>query len=214
MRSAKPQPPLRLRPQTRYATCWHPGDERASNAAPVKLHTESTVRMNTSTASSQPSPNGRRLPDLTLKAAGSGRELRLAHLKRPAVLICHTRDNASAAGQIVIDLRDHYPDSDRVLVANVADLRGVPKFVNGLVYGIMAQAYRDSVKLIPAHLDPAQYVVILPDWGGAVLRAAGFRRVDQHPGIVIAAPDGRIHSAYQGADPGGHILAALRDLID
>lgn len=155
----------------------------------------------------------RQLPAMTLKAAGSGRVIDLAHLNRPAVFICHTRDNATAAGQIVIDLRDHYPDSDQLFVANVADLRGVPKFVSGLVYGIMAQAYRDSAKLVPDHLDKSQYIVILPDWQGAVLKSGGFKRVDQQPGIVIAAPDGCIHSVYQGAEPGAHVLGVLRDLL-
>ena len=73
------------------------------------------------------------------------------------------RDTLHLAEPVNLAVRRRYPLASQLLVANLADLRGVPGLLHGLVLREMEKGYRDIAARLPAHLDPADYVLILPD---------------------------------------------------
>lgn len=58
-------------------------------------------------------------------------------------------------------------------------------------------------------MDPAEYVIICPDWGGPVSRKYHARRTGRAAAIVVVDEDSNIAGSYQGERP---VEAALRML--
>ena len=145
---------------------------------------------------------GDRAPDFDLLAVGSGRRVSLrGNDGRPVVLIFHLQGTAPTAREINRAVRGRYPSPDEVLVASVIDLSIVPP-VYWMTVGLVAlgQAYEKAATELPPDTDPAEYIVILPDWGGQVSRAYGVRQ-ERAATIVTIDRDSNIASFYQGERP-------------
>ncbi len=61
------------------------------------------------------------IPDVTLTAAGSDRQIALVHIGVLAVLIFHDQSTADVVPQINEAVRDVYPQASSVLIASVVD---------------------------------------------------------------------------------------------
>lgn len=152
---------------------------------------------------------GRRLPAGTLVAAGSERRLDLHALPAPALLVCHTEKSSDAVAVVSEHVRATLPDPATLLIISCVDLHHVPKMFRPLANKAMANAYRQTLKLIPADLDPVDHVIITPDWEGTIRGALEFEEVDSEAGVGLVAPDGTILGTARRVTDIDALLAAL-----
>lgn len=152
----------------------------------------------------------KRLPSITLTAAGSGRKLPLDRLDVPAVLFFLWRDTIYLAEEINLAVRRRYPLASDLLVANLADLRGVPGLFHGMVLREMEKGYHDIAARLPADLDPAEYVLIIPDWKGKAVRAVGLPSPLRHPAAAVLGPGGVLLGVHRGDDLAEAALRILK----
>ncbi len=151
-----------------------------------------------------------RAPDFSLLAAGSGRRVSPGELAgRKVVLIFHLQETAPTARALNRAIRERYPDPEDVFVASVIDLSIVPPFYWMTVGVVLSGAYEQAAGELPPGADPAEYVAILPDWGGRVSRDFGVRRTDRAAAIVVLDRGSKVVLSYQGERPVGAVLEAL-----
>jgi len=150
-----------------------------------------------------------RLPGVTLTAAGSGREVFLGSGQVPLVLVFHGQDTAEAAFQVNKAVRKIHPGADSVVIASVIDLRSFPGMFHGMVKPALERAYFKAAGKVPEGRDPADYVILLPDWDGAVHDAVGVQDSTQQAAVIVAEPGGRIVGRDQGENLGDAALLAL-----
>lgn len=156
---------------------------------------------------------GERAPDFDLLAAGSGRRVSLAgNDGRPAVLIFHLQGTAPTAREINRAVREHYPSPEEVLVVSIIDLSIVPPVYWITVGLILGQAYEQATAELPPDMNPAEYVVILPDWVGRVSRAYGARRTNRAAAIVVVDENSNVADFYQGERPVEAVLEMLAQI--
>ena len=165
--------------------------------------------------SPQPSPTGRgsqtpnslegegpgvKLPNVMLKAIGSGREIGLKAIGKPAVLIFHTQETSEEAAQVNAAIRavEAYTKAENLLIANVVDLRTVPKLFRNFAERAMRSSYEEAAAALPEGLNAEDYVLILPDWDGTVTNAADLKDVNQMAGVVVLDAQGNIAGTHQG----------------
>lgn len=154
----------------------------------------------------------RSVTDVPVKAFGHGRELRLAGLDVPAVLVCVSRETSQQAGPVTRAVRETYPEVSQVLVATIADVRSIPKLLRKVVEQLMKSNYNDAVKnLAPGHT-AEDYVIIVPDWDGEVLGPLGVDDVTKQIAVAVIAPGGKVALVHQGDEPATAVLEALRPL--
>jgi hypothetical protein len=145
-----------------------------------------------------------------LTAVVTGRRVDLTSPGLPAVFICGAQETSAAIDPLWRAIRDRHPDPRSLLIATVIDLRKVPGLLRKVAEGLMTGNYNASVNSLAAGEDPAEHVVILPDWDGAALRALGFADVSRLLGVAVVAADGSVAGAVQEPEP---LVAVLR-LID
>lgn len=153
------------------------------------------------------------LPALTLEAAGSGRSISLKGLGRPAVIICHGQDTAKAAIEVNTTVREQYADPARVLIASVIDLRQFPAMFHGMVKPELQKAYDKAAGKLPAGADPAELVVLLPDWKGEATDALEAAGSTKEAVVIVADATGAIVGRHRGEGAGQATLATLADLV-
>jgi AhpC/TSA family len=150
---------------------------------------------------------GQRAPHFSLLAAGSGRRVDLKGLAgHKVVLIFHLQGTAPTAREINRAVRARYPDPDEVLVASVIDLSIVPPFYWMSVGLILNQAYDGAAGELPPDAD---YVVILPDWGGLVSRDYGVKNTGRAAAIVVLDESSNVAASYQGERPMEAVLGMI-----
>lgn len=155
---------------------------------------------------------GREAPEFDLVAAGSGRRVGLRDQRgRKVVLIFHLQGTAPTAREINHAVRVRFPDPKEVLVASVIDLSIVPPVYWMTVGLVLASAYDQATRELPPDLDPADYLVILPDWGGRVSREYGARNTGRAAAIVVVDEHSEVALSYQGEGPVEAVLGALED---
>jgi hypothetical protein len=153
---------------------------------------------------------GERAPHFSLLAAGSGRRVDTQNVVgRRVVLIFHLQGTAPTAREINRAVRIHYPDPEDVLVASVIDLSIVPPFYWMSVGLILGQAYDRAAEELPPGADPAEYVVILPDWGGLVSRRYDVGNTGRAAAMVVLDEEGSVAASYQGERPVETVLEVI-----
>lgn len=112
-----------------------------------------------------------REPEFDLPAAGSARRISLREASgRALVLIFHRA------------VRAHYPSTDDVLISGDIDLSIVPPVYWMSVGTVVNTAYERAAGEIPPDMDPAEHVIIGPDYGGFVSRRHGVRNTGRRDG--------------------------------
>ena len=148
-----------------------------------------------------------------LTAVESGRPVSLQEIGKPAVLVFHSQDSAEAAQSIIAAVRDSHPQADEVMVASVVDLRHVPRMFLKVAERAMRNAFKEAAKGLPAGLDPADYVVILPDWDGSVTGEMGFGDVGTAPGVAVLDSAGTLAGTEQGGDLTAAALMMMEGIL-
>ncbi|MBC8330722.1 MAG: NAD(P)/FAD-dependent oxidoreductase [Anaerolineae bacterium] len=140
------------------------------------------------------------LPATTLKAIGSGREIALDKIGKPAMLLFHTQETAEQAAKVNAAVRDvaRFAKAENLFIANVVDLHSVPKLFRNFAERAMKSSYEEAAANLPAGYASEDYVIILPDWDGEVTKAAGLKDVNQMAGVVMLDADGNLIGVYQG----------------
>lgn len=153
------------------------------------------------------------LPDLTLTAAGSNRDLSLGALGVPCVLVCHGQNTAKAAMEVNSTVRAAYPDAATLIIASVIDLRSFPSMFRGMVTPELEKAYHKAAGNLPTGADPAAFVVLLPDWDGKATDALGIKESTSTAAVIVADAQGRVLGTRQGDELGGAALEILAELV-
>jgi hypothetical protein len=153
-------------------------------------------------------PAGVPAPSFSLTAVASGRRIDNATcVGKALVLVFHDQTTLDAPRDVNTALRETY-DIDRVIIASCVDLSAAPRFLHGLIKRFMRQAYQRGAAYVPADQDPADYVLILPDWEGAVSRA--FRIPRGGAAVVVVDPAGR----FAGGAHRSGLGSAARQLVE
>jgi hypothetical protein len=152
-------------------------------------------------------------PAVTLKAIGHGRQLTFNALGKPAVVICVARETSEQPQPVVDVIREKYPTPDEVMIVNVADGRAFPRLIHKVAEQIMKSSYNDAVKGLEPGMDPEKYVLIAPDWDGALLLPLGFDDVTKAIGVAVIDAGGNLVGSYQGDDPQAHVLGLLERAV-
>ncbi len=159
------------------------------------------------------SDNASRLPDVTLTAAGSEREVKLGQLGVPVILVFHGQDTGDAAIEVNKAVRKPYAGVDEVFIASVIDLRSFPSMFRGMVQPALEKAYHNAAGRLPADADAADLVVLLPDWDGSVHDAVGVKGSTERAAVVVADREARIVCSDQGDNLAEAALAAIAGLV-
>ena len=149
------------------------------------------------------------IPDITLTAAGSDRQIALARIGIPTVLIFHDQNTALVVSQINEAVRIVYPLASSVATASVVDLRTVPKLFRSIAKREMKKIYAASAEHLPATLNPEDYILILPDWDGAVHKAMNINDTSKNAAIVVLDGSGQIIGVSQDDNLPESALALL-----
>ena len=157
---------------------------------------------------------GEKAPLFVATAVASNRRIDLEDwLGTPILLAFVDYRTASRMRDITATLRAVYPLHTDVLLVTVADMQVVPGLMRGVARGMMAGAYRTAAAEIPTGYDPADQLIILPDWEAKICRAYGVADVGREPALALVDKNGRVHATYQGAEPAAGALELVRNLL-
>lgn len=138
-------------------------------------------------------------PESNLPAAGSARRISLKEASgRSLGLIFHLQDTAPTAREINRALRARYPSTENVLIAGFTDLCIAPLVYWMTVGMVLNTAYERTTEEIPPEMDPAEYAINGPDYGGFVSRRYGVRSTCRAAAIVVIDEDSNRAGAYPG----------------
>jgi hypothetical protein len=145
-----------------------------------------------------------------ITAVGTGRVVDVANLDRPAAFLCFAQATQHEADPIEAAIRAQYTAS-QVLVAHVVDLHGVPGMLRGMAERILQSEYEKAVAALPAGEAAEDYVVILPDWDGAFVKAMGFAEdVSKRLGVAVFGRNGTILGKARGDGVAGQATNFLQ----
>jgi hypothetical protein len=148
-------------------------------------------------------------PSVELEAIGHGRRLAIDAIGAPAVLIFVGRETSVSARSVVDAIRARYPMPSQVIVATVADLRGVPRLVRRVARRRMKSSYDHAVARLEEGQAPEDYVLLLPDWDGVVIKALGIHDLSRTIAVAVIDASGNVTGVYHGFDSASRALALL-----
>lgn len=156
-------------------------------------------------------PVGEVAPGFGLTAVGSDRAVGLPDpAKRPLVLLFVTQNTTDAIGEINAAVRSQFPLATQVTVASVVALGGVPGIFHRLINFALQRAYRQAAQDVPDEFDPADYVMILPDWQGAVCQDFHIGDVDKQAAAVVVDRAGVVQGTFQGEGFADQVVETLK----
>jgi len=150
-----------------------------------------------------------RAPKITLKAAGSGRQVTLDSEGVPLALVLVGQGTAGSVDAIRAAIRERWPEARSAMIASVIDLRSVPRLMRKMAEGALANRYKENLGKLPEGRDPRDYIVILPDWKGEVMAAMGVADVATTAAVAAVSAAGEIAGVYQGDDPAAAAVELL-----
>jgi hypothetical protein len=151
-------------------------------------------------------------PPFSLKAEVSERPVNLQNTCGPLLLVFHSYQTATTVAEVIRTVRQKYPLPEQTLVAGVTDLRAVPYLLRGTAKAFIKSAYNEASREVPAGQDPADHIVILADWNGALFEAYQVPRTDRQAALVLVNDAKTIASSYFGPQPARAALSLLDNL--
>jgi hypothetical protein len=152
-------------------------------------------------------------PPFTLKALGSGRTVRHAPNEAALLLVFHDQNTVDMVQAMQEALRSRYADARQLQVASVVNMKPVPVFLRSTAESVMKGSYSKAAAVMPAGLDPADYVVILLDWDGSVSNAYGAHKIDRQPRLVLLDNQGIVQGVHQASEIQQGALAMVEGLL-
>lgn len=148
-------------------------------------------------------------PAIAFTAIESKRRIDLANVDRKTVLMLISQETADAVDPVISEIRGEYDDIAEVQIANVVDLRKFPRVIRKVPETLMAHRYKESAKDLPPGRDPAEWIIILPDWDGSLIEALGIADVSQELAVAVVAPGGKLLGVHQGPGAGAAAMEML-----
>ncbi len=148
-------------------------------------------------------------PPFSARAQVSQRPIDLNAAAGELLLLFHSYQTAPIAARLTRAVREHYPSPDQVLVVSVADMRIVPRLLRGTARRIIKNAYQEASQQVPAGQDPADHIIILADWSGALFKAYQVPPTSRQVALVLVDQTKAIAGNYLGAQPEQAALALL-----
>ncbi len=183
-----------IRSNTRYTGIAMPSDV----PAPVTHSTSSSLLLQ------QPAP------DFTLTAIASKRQVSVSScVQRPLVLIFASQNTTALVGEINAAVRSQLPLPTQVTIASVFDFGNVPPLFHGMIKLMLKRAYKQAAQGVPPGFDPADYILILPDWTGQVRKQFGIDGIDKAAAVVVVDRAGKIQGVLQGTN----VVESTMDLL-
>jgi hypothetical protein len=158
-------------------------------------------------------PEGTPAPAFSSKAVFSQRLISPQNTAGALLLIFHSYQTATTVAEVIQAVREVYPNPDQVLLASVADMRIVPRFLRGAAKNIMRNAYKEAARHVPSGQDPADHIIILPDWNGVIFKAYQVPDVAEQVALVLVNESKMIQGSYLGAQPAQAALALMAKTI-
>lgn len=152
---------------------------------------------------------GQPLPAFSIAAAVSGRPIAPALFAKRGVLILHGVKSSDAAKEVSKAVRGRWPQATDVALASIVDLRSFAGLWKKVAEAQLKSTYEKlAAKATEAGLDPAEQVLIGPDWDGSVCATLGAAKPDETPmALVIQA--GKVAAVCTGADLARQVETAL-----
>lgn len=155
---------------------------------------------------------GAPLPPFTTQAAVSGREVSNATLKgKRAVLVVHGSKTTDAAKEASKAVRARFTPKE-VASASIVDLHGFAGMWRRVAEAQVRQNYEKlagKVKEASPGEDPADWVVICPDWDQSVCKALGVDQPDEAPAAIVVGADGKVVGVATGKGLGEQVVKLL-----
>ena len=157
-------------------------------------------------------PDNTPAPAFSFEAVGSGRPVTLQSTSGSILLVFHSYQTSASVATVIRTVREVYPRPNEVLVVGVADLRPVPRLLRGVVRGFIEDAYKDASKQIPDGQNPADHVIILADWNGALYKAYKVPLTNRQLALIAINNAKEIAGNYFGAQPAQAALSLLANI--
>lgn len=148
-------------------------------------------------------------PPFSARAQVSQRPIDLNVAAGELLLLFHSYQTAPIAARLIRAVREQYPSPDQVLVVSVADMRIVPRLLRGTARRIIKNAYQEASQQVPTGQDPADHIIILADWSGALFKAYQVPSTSRQVALVLIDETKAIAGNYMGAQPEQAALALL-----
>lgn len=157
-------------------------------------------------------PAGAPCPPFSIQAAVSGREVSPAAFRgRRAVLVLHGSKSTDAAKEASKAVRARFKPAE-VFSASIVDLRSF----GGLWKKVAEAQVRSNYEKLAGKVreanpgdDPADWVVICPDWDGSACKALGAEDPDASPAVIVVGADGLVLGTAEGSGLGEKAVALL-----
>lgn len=152
---------------------------------------------------------GQPVPAFRATAAVSGRAVSDADLRGTGVLVVHGAKTADAAKEVSKAVRTRWPQPSQVFLASIVDLRAFGGLWKRVAEAQLKSTYdKLAAKATEAGLDPAEQVLICPDWDGALAQALGVAEPDKEAAAIVVK-GGKVVAVAAGKDIAGQVVAAL-----
>ena len=143
-------------------------------------------------------------------AAVSDRAVNLAFLEgHAAVLVCHGPKSTDAAKEVAKAVRSRSLDPKDPIIASIVDLRAMGGIWRKVAEAQIKSSYAKLAEKVPAGHDPADHILICPDWDGAVCLALGAVNADREPLAVVVGPNGLVKQTVTGPGLGEKVVGLL-----
>jgi hypothetical protein len=148
--------------------------------------------------------------DLRLTAFKSARIIEPGKTGRPVLMICFGQETQAGIDAVEAVAREIHPKDAELIVGYVIDLHSIPSLLRKVAEGVLAGEHRKAVESLPAGLAPDDYVVMLPDWDGAIVKALGLSDATKTLGLALVDAGARVAWRYQGDSPAEALRERLR----
>lgn len=150
-------------------------------------------------------------PAITLTAVVSKRKVSLNEVAVPTLVLLFDQGTSATLDPVREPVRALWPTAAQVQIANVVDCRKFPKLIRKIAETLMSNSYKTNAQDIPEGRDPADYIIILPDWEAKTMKALGIDDVSQRLALAVVAPGGKLIGTYQGEDAPERAVAMLKE---
>lgn len=153
-------------------------------------------------------------PDIKGTAVSFKRPFRLQDWRgQPVIFLFVDYRTAPQTQEVARTLRQKFPHHSVVLLVIIVNLQIVPGPMRGVARSMLAQIIRNTARQLPAGIDPADQLIVLPDWEGKVCGAYGVGDLGRAMGVVMVNGNGRIQATYQGDQPAQAVLQMATDYL-
>jgi hypothetical protein len=149
--------------------------------------------------------------DFNLTAIGSGREIRPGAIGAPALFLCFGQETQAGRDAVEAVARGKYATPAELVVVYLIDLHKIPGLLRKVAEGVLGNEHKKAVESVPPGGDPAEYVIVLPDWKGSAVQALGLEDATRTLGLALVDEGGRVTWRYQGAEPAAALEAWLAE---